>query len=72
MNITAEFIKQLVEHPESETLDVKGDQYPFAKADNNDKSEILKDLRHSRMLLLTWMPTSLLAFASRQLPRTGS
>ena len=44
MNITAEFIKQLVEHPESETLDVKGDQYPFAKADNNDKSEILKDL----------------------------
>ena len=44
MTITAELIKQLVEHPESETLDVKGEQYLFAGRDNDEKSEILKDI----------------------------
>lgn len=44
MAITAEFVKQLVEHPESDTLDVKGDQYPFTSRDNDEKSEILKDI----------------------------
>ena len=72
MNITAEFIKQLVEHPESETLDVKGDQYPFAKADNNDKSEILKDLMAFANAFIDVDAYILVGVHSRQLPRTGS
>lgn len=44
MTVTAEFIKQLVEHPESETLDVKGEQYLFLSRDKDEKSELLKDI----------------------------
>lgn len=44
MAITAEFVKKLVKHSESDTLDVKGDQYPFTSRDNDEKSEILKDI----------------------------
>ncbi len=44
MTISAEFIKRLVEHPESETLDVKSEQYLFLSQDKDKKSELLKDV----------------------------
>lgn len=44
MPITAELIKQLAKRNESESLDVKGTQYPFKNAADDDKAEILKDI----------------------------
>lgn len=37
-------IRQLLQEPESTTLDVKRDQYAFAKATDEQKSEIIKDI----------------------------
>lgn len=40
----AEFLERLLHEEESPTLDFKRDQYRFAKASDDDKSEILKDI----------------------------
>lgn len=42
--VTEDFVRALAAHPESETLDVKGDQYRIKGANAADKSEVLKDI----------------------------
>jgi len=50
MQITPEFVKQLVQRNESQVLDFKRDQYKLKKdtngkkATNEEKSELLKDI----------------------------
>jgi predicted HTH transcriptional regulator len=44
MQITKELIESLLLEEESATLDFKQDQYPFANASDEDKSELLKDI----------------------------
>lgn len=44
MRTTPEFIKELIIRSEMSTLDVKGKQYPFAKAPAAITSELLKDV----------------------------
>lgn len=42
--MNSEFIEQLLYEEEGPTLDFKRDQYAFAKASEDDKSELLKDI----------------------------
>jgi len=42
--MNAQMIEQLLYEEEGQTLDFKRDQYPFAKASEEDKSELLKDI----------------------------
>lgn len=44
MSISADFIEQLLHEEEGTTLDFKRDQYSFAEADEQAKSELLKDI----------------------------
>lgn len=44
MSILKETIEKLLYEEESSTLDFKKEQYPFAGASDNEKSEILKDI----------------------------
>ena len=44
MSISSEFIEQLLFADEDVSLDFKRDQYPFEDADNEVKSELLKDI----------------------------
>jgi hypothetical protein len=39
-----ELLERLLYEEESNTLDFKRDQYPFVKASDNEKSELLKDV----------------------------
>ena len=42
--MTAELIEQLLHEDETESLDFKRDQYPFAGATDEQKGELLKDI----------------------------
>ncbi len=44
MAFTADLLEQLLNDEEGPSLDFKRDQYPFERADNDTKSELLKDI----------------------------
>lgn len=68
------FLEQILYEDESLTLDFTKEQYKFAKASEDEKSGLLKDilgfangLRDSSAIGISWVPSG----ASRQVPLRG-